>query len=193
MIKVFIGGSISITSLPEIVKVRIDGIVSKGFSILIGDASGVDSVVQAYLAQNRYANVVVYCVGQARNLLMPWTIHAIATNKTMDKLSRTDYALKDEVMAKEADYGFMIWDGRSSGTVNNMLNLISQGKKCLVFFSRSQEFFTLYDAISLGKLFSQADDSSLAIIDKKVSLQKRMAELRKKVLFVHENSTKYDA
>jgi hypothetical protein len=39
---------------------------------------------------------------------------------------------KDLHMAREADYGFMIWDGQSSGTLSNILELLEMGNKVLV-------------------------------------------------------------
>ena len=33
------------------------------------------------------------------------------------------YSLKDRAMAEAAEYGLMLWDGKSKGTVNNVVNL----------------------------------------------------------------------
>jgi hypothetical protein len=66
MIKVFIGGSQSITKLPPTVSARIDKIVESDFTVLIGDASGVDACVQKYLAEKAYANALVFCTGGCR-------------------------------------------------------------------------------------------------------------------------------
>lgn len=41
-------------------------------------------------------------------------------------------------MAKDADMGFMIWDGKSRGTLNNMLDLVLQNKTCEVYFTESK-------------------------------------------------------
>ena len=35
-------------------------------------------------------------------------------------------------MAREADFGLMIWDGKSAGTVLNVLRLIAAGKKAVL-------------------------------------------------------------
>lgn len=34
-------------------------------------------------------------------------------------------------MAKAADYGFMIWNGKSKGTLNNIINLVQYNKNVL--------------------------------------------------------------
>ena len=35
-------------------------------------------------------------------------------------------------MAREADYGLMIWDGKSAGTICNILRLINVGRKAVL-------------------------------------------------------------
>jgi hypothetical protein len=45
------------------------------------------------------------------------------------------YAEKDKAMADNADYGFMIWNGKSKGTLNNIINLSRQLKVVLVYFT----------------------------------------------------------
>jgi hypothetical protein len=45
------------------------------------------------------------------------------------------HTAKDLAMAESADCGFMLWDGLSKGTLNNILNLLERGKKSVVYFS----------------------------------------------------------
>lgn len=68
MSKVFIGGSISIKTLDDNVIARLDGIINKNFTVLIGDAFGADKEVQQYFASHKYKAVTVYaCNNRARN------------------------------------------------------------------------------------------------------------------------------
>lgn len=187
MTSVFIGGSIRIRALPFKVKNRIDTIVSKQFTILVGDAKGADTAVQEYLASKSYQHVEVFCINQPRNLAMSWTIRSIATFKK-EKLSHIDFALKDEAMAKKSDYGFMIWDGESSGTINNVLNLLAMGKKCLVYMEKVDEFFNISIISDFERLLNKCDQSRIELIDKKINLKKRSAELREGILLVNENN-----
>ena len=46
--KIFISGSKSISSLPELAKAFIDQFIENGDEIFIGDCYGVDAVVQTY-------------------------------------------------------------------------------------------------------------------------------------------------
>jgi hypothetical protein len=53
------------------------------------------------------------------------------------------FAAKDFVMAEEAQCGVMLWDGKSKGTLQNMLNLIAAGKRTLVYFAPTQSFYVV--------------------------------------------------
>ena len=141
MSKVFIGGSRRVTRLPSLARQRIDRMIAQKLPIVIGDANGADKVVQAYLADRRYGAVEVFCVrGNCRNNLGGWRVREVAAPH-----SRRDfafYASKDEEMAKDADVGFMIWDGKSFGTLANAYRLIDKGKKVVVFVSSEETSMT---------------------------------------------------
>ena len=46
-------------------------------------------------------------------------------------------------MAERADYGFMLWDGKSRGTKTNVLTLAKLNKTSLLFLAASNEFQTI--------------------------------------------------
>jgi hypothetical protein len=50
MTKVFIGGSRRLSQLNKDLKGRLDNIVERGFTVIVGDANGADKAVQRYLA-----------------------------------------------------------------------------------------------------------------------------------------------
>jgi hypothetical protein len=128
---VFISGSISINKLPKSATVKIDNIINQNMTVCIGDAKGADLLVQKYLLKRQYGNVVVYFVGdEIRNNVGNWRVKHIETNIT--RKCRELYTVKDEVMAKEADYGLMIWDGQSKGTLNNIHNMKLANKRFFV-------------------------------------------------------------
>ena len=54
MTKVFIAGSRRLSRLNAEVKRRIDTMIEKDFTILVGDANGADKAVQRYLAEKGY-------------------------------------------------------------------------------------------------------------------------------------------
>ena len=60
MSKVFISGSISIKTLPESIKDSIKRIISQKLEILVGDAHGIDSIVQDFLS-GKDSLVLIVC------------------------------------------------------------------------------------------------------------------------------------
>jgi len=70
MTKVFIGGSRAVSQLGEVVKARLDTIMEKEFSVLLGDANGADKAAQVYLHDKAYSHVEIFCAaGVCRNNL----------------------------------------------------------------------------------------------------------------------------
>jgi adenine-specific DNA-methyltransferase len=83
----------------------------------------------------------VYCSGdRPRNNLGQWDLHPVAPPKSARGFQF--YAAKDREMAAAADFGLMIWDGKSPGTVLNALRLIRAGK-AVVLIHGSAASFTL--------------------------------------------------
>ena len=131
MTTVFVGGSRRITHLPAEAKTRIDNVVDKGFAILVGDANGADKAVQKHLAEAKYDKVTVYCSGDiSRNNLGRWETRNVNAAKRRKKFEF--YAAKDREMAHQAEFGLMIWDGKSPGTVLNILRLVRASKKAVL-------------------------------------------------------------
>ena len=128
---IFIGGSRRISRLPAEAKHRLNNIIEKAFAVLVGDASGVDKAVQRYLADAHYDRVTVYCSGDScRNNIGQWkTRHISARGGEKDFQF---YAAKDRKMAREAEFGLMIWDGKSPGTILNILRLVRASKKAIL-------------------------------------------------------------
>lgn len=53
-------------------------------------------------------------------------------------------------MAKDASCGFMIWDGKSKGTLTNVINLVNADKKVLLYSAPKKQFFTMRTAGDLN-------------------------------------------
>jgi adenine-specific DNA-methyltransferase len=66
MDSVFVAGSRALSKLNAQVKERLDNILRKEFTVLVGDANGADKAVQRYLAQCGYKRVIVYCMEECR-------------------------------------------------------------------------------------------------------------------------------
>jgi hypothetical protein len=169
MTKVFIGGSRKIISLNAEIRTRLDNIIEKGYAVLVGDANGADKAVQKYLFEKGYAQVSVFCMEQeCRNNIGNWETRRIQSIKGKKDFSY--YSLKDAEMAKEADYGFMLWDGKSNGTLNNMLNLLKGNKKVLVYFSPKLTFYKLLTFMDLESLLQDCEMEFMATFEEKFGL-----------------------
>jgi probable addiction module antidote protein len=124
---IFIGGSRHVSRLPSEVKKRLDNVVASGHRVIVGDANGADKAVQKHFHDIHYDKVTVFCSGATpRNNLGTWLIHHVDAPKHAKGFQF--YAAKDREMAREADFGLMIWDGKSPGTVLNVLRLAIAGK-----------------------------------------------------------------
>jgi len=153
MTKVFIGGSRKISRLNDSLRRRIDQIIEKNLQILLGDANGADKAVQAYLEEREYRNVQVFCsAGDCRNNVGSWQIRSVSPPHTRRDFGF--YTAKDAAMAEEADVGFMLWDGESSGTIVNAARLIAAGKSVVVYVAPEKAFRTLKLQSDLEKLLS---------------------------------------
>jgi probable addiction module antidote protein len=129
---IFIGGSRHISRLPPEVKKRLDNVIASRHQVVVGDANGADRAVQKHFFDASYCNVTVFCSGAApRNNLGSWTTHKVDVPKGTKGFQF--HAAKDREMAREADFGLMIWDGQSPGTVLNVLRLVQAGKISVLF------------------------------------------------------------
>jgi len=163
--KVFIAGPRAITTLDKSVEERLFNIYEQKFTVLVGDAGGVDKSIQQYFHKLSYANVLVYASqGKARNNVGGWKVETVEVSK---KLKGFDYyAEKDKAMAREADYGFMLWNGKSKGTLNNIINLIKDNKKSLVYFAPKNQFICIDNEEKLEWLISFCDDETKKLYKK---------------------------
>lgn len=128
---VFVGGSRHVSRLPSQVKERLNNIIESGHRVVVGDANGADKAVQKHFVDADYGAVTVFCSGPSpRNNLGHWKIHSVVPPKSAKGFQF--YAAKDREMAREADFGLMIWDGKSPGTVLNVLRLLQAGKKAVL-------------------------------------------------------------
>ena len=130
MTTVFISGSISIRCVPVHACERINNMVSAGHTIIIGDAAGMDLAVQGWLNSKGSRKVIVYYTGKTpRHNVGAWPTRYIEAGTLQ---GRARHQVKDTAMANDADFGFMIWDMKSQGTLRNMRMMHGLGKKFLV-------------------------------------------------------------
>lgn len=166
--KVFIAGSRRLSRLNKEVRRRIDNIVDRGFTVIVGDANGVDKAVQRYVSDRHYSNVVVFCMeGGCRNNVGRWPTRTIAA---ADPLRRdfAYYSTKDRAMAEEADYGLMLWDGRSRGTLRSIVDLVRKSKPVVVYIAPNKSFYTLRQSDDLIQMLGRVDPAALHRVDREL-------------------------
>ena len=147
---IFLSGSRTISRLNDDIRARIQNIIRNGFQIIVGDANGADKAMQKYLHGTGYRNVTVYCAGNnCRNNIGEWNIRKINVDPKLK--GREFYTAKDKKMAASADYGLVLWDGKSAGSINNILELLKHQKFAVVYFSPEKKIYTL-------KSFNDADN-----------------------------------
>jgi adenine-specific DNA-methyltransferase len=158
---IFVGGSRSVTRLSGEARDRLQTIVRNGFDVVVGDANGADKAVQKHLVDWEYGNVTVFCSsGRCRNNLGQWPVRSVdapASGKGFQF-----YAAKDREMAREADFGLMLWDGKSPGTVLNVLRLIRAGKKAVLLNTKEKNAITFKAESDWERFLSRCDPTLTA-------------------------------
>lgn len=135
--------------------------IEKGFQILVGDANGADKAVQRYLADRSYPNVLVHCMkDHCRNNLGNWPTREVDAPRGARGFDY--YFLKDRAMAEAAEYGLMLWDGKSKGTVNNVVNLSREGKPVVVYIASRKQFFTVKALEDVKDVLAQGETESVS-------------------------------
>jgi hypothetical protein len=167
---VFVAGSRQISRLPAEVRSRLDTMIEKGFQILVGDANGADKAVQRYLADKSYPNVLVHCMkDHCRNNVGNWPTREVTAPRGAKGFDY--YSLKDRAMAETAEYGLMLWDGKSKGTVNNVVNLSRDNKPVVVYVAPTRQFRTVKTFDDLRDLLAQGDSDSVERIVNELHLE----------------------
>ncbi len=165
MSKVFVGGSRRIIRLHPEVTARLDQMIAKQVSILVGDANGADKSLQHFLKAKEYREVEVFCSGdECRNNVGDWPLRRVAVDSR--KRDYDFYAVKDQQMSRETDSGLMIWDHKSAGTLMNAFRLVRQGKRVSIFEAQHNRFQELQNESEWKDFFSACSDEVKRRIEK---------------------------
>lgn len=177
MTTVFIAGSMNIKHLDPKVKERIDNIVASEFEVVVGDAAGADTSIQQHLLSLGRSKTTVYCSGsRPRNNVGDWPVRLVET--THSEGSRAFFTAKDLVMAEVADFGLMIWDAKSTGTLSNAIELLTRKKKSVVFVNKEKTFKTVGTVEQLEALINCMSDHAKGKADEKIKLSDRITSLK---------------
>lgn len=174
---VFIAGSMSIKRLHQFVLERLGNIVAGSMNVVVGDADGADTSVQDYLADAGHHKTTVYCTGEPRNNVGSWPVHVVESKHA--KGTRAFFTAKDVAMAEAADIGLMIWDMKSTGTLSNVLELLSRRKKTVVFANKVKKFINIASLEQFeSDLLPLMSEGALSKAEEKLGLSDRIQRLR---------------
>ncbi len=173
---VFLSGSRKISRLNDEIRKRLENIITKKLQIFVGDANGADKAMQRYIAEKEYKNVTVFYVGEeSRNNIGNWLARKVEVDDELK--GRALYTAKDKAMAEEADYGFVLWDGKSEGSLNNVLELLMGGKKSVIYFKPKDDFFEIKVADDLRELLDACDSEVVGSLQKSDNIRLKMEKL----------------
>lgn len=179
MTTVFIAGSMTIKRLHPLFIERLSNIVSSKFDVVVGDADGADTSIQKALLERSAEAVTVYCSGlKPRNNVGNWRVQNVVPDA--EPGTRLFFTAKDLEMAKAADYGLMMWDAKSTGTLSNVLELLEGSKKCVVFVNKARAFLTVSDVDGLRGLISVMSDAAKMKAEDKIGLSDRVHKIAHK-------------
>lgn len=177
MTTVFIAGSISIKKLHPLFRERLANIVQSEFDVVLGDADGADSSIQQALVDLNAKKVTVYCAGlDPRNNIGGWPVERITSDATPG--TRTFFTAKDVKMASVADYGLMVWDTKSTGTLGNVLELLRNGRKSVVFVNKDKKFINICDVKQIDELIGVMSDAARFKAEDKIKLSQKIGSLK---------------
>ena len=158
---VFIGGSISINKLDIAVLHKLQNIMLRNYTVLVGDAYGADKCVQDYYKSVNYKNVIVYHIGNTcRYNVGNWKTKRIPISNF--SYLKNKYQAKDICMTKDCQYSFQIWDGKSNGTRDNIIRCFHENKYTIIYLFKEKQFFiikNLMDFENFKTKFLQKGDS----------------------------------
>lgn len=185
MTTVFIAGSISISRLHEKVQERIGKIVSSDHNVVVGDADGADTSIQECLLNYNAHKVTVYCTGDTpRNNVADWPVHRVHSKAKAG--TRAFFTAKDLEMARNSDFGLMVWDCKSTGTLSNVIELLKGGKKSVVFVNKNKEFLNIGDKTGLDSLLGFMSDHARMKAEEKIGLSEKIAALSQESFLLDE-------
>jgi hypothetical protein len=177
MTTVFISGSRDIKNLDAHTEKRINNILKSNLAIILGDADGVDLSVQKFLFEQRATGITVYCSGtQPRNNIGAWRVKRVDPGG--EPGTRAFFTAKDLQMANDADYGLIIWDAKSAGTLSNIIELLTRKKKSVVYINGLSESLNIVKVEDLENLLNYMSDAAFIKANDKIDLKNKIQSLK---------------
>ncbi|WP_252384812.1 hypothetical protein, partial [Escherichia coli] len=110
-----------------------------------------------------------------RNNLGGWHVHVVDSEYAPG--TRAFFTAKDLKMAEIADYGLMVWDSQSTGTLSNIIELLRQNKYSAVFVNKVKAFELVKTPSDLKKLINYMSPAALEKAEQKIKLSQKLDKL----------------
>ncbi len=173
MKKVFISGSINLNILPKIVEKSLQTIQEKSIKVLVGDAKGIDTLIQDYFSKNTYFNLDIYSIYEIPRNKNNNNFNTILIEVDMDiKSERKKQEKKDECMSLNSDYSFVVWDGKSKGSFNNIQRALENDKLLKVYYTKDNRLLeeNELDRDTINKIYEKNNGVTLRELSKYTNL-----------------------
>ena len=179
MTTIFLSGSRRLSRINLAIHKHLENMISCGLHIIVGDANGTDKAMQSYFSEAGYNDVTVYCAGtRCRNNVGGWATKMVEVKQNLK--GRDFYQQKDKEMAKQADSGFVLWDGKSYGSIANVFELLQSNKNVVVYFGPEKEFYNLKTIDDVDILLDKCPPKTLDMISKKNKLTSSLSKTRER-------------
>lgn len=144
--KVFISGSISVKNLDNQLIGSLNKILANNLEVLVGDAPGIDTLVQDFFSSSNYTNLTIYSIQhfpryKANDKYK--TIYIEVPNDIKKERDRQTY--KDKAMSNDANYSLVVWDGKSKGSYANIIRALNLEKAVKVYYTLINGFLDQKD------------------------------------------------
>jgi hypothetical protein len=168
MKSLFLSGSRRVSRLAPDVRHRLAELLAESPRILVGDANGADKAFQEFLFERHYPNVIVFStLTRCRNNIGNWPVqHVEPPHRARDFAF---FTAKDEAMALHADQAFMLWDGKSVGTMVNAARVLASGRPAVVWVAPQRTFQQIVTRDDLERLLALTPQKDRARIDRQIS------------------------
>ena len=178
---IVLAGSIQVSALPQEVIEQVKHWMESECHFLIGDAPGADTAFQSYLLKANYKLVKIFTSNdEVRNNSGGWTSEIIDSGLKSNGHAR--HSAKDRHMTQLAEIGLMLWDGKSAGTLANIIDLLRQGKECFVYVL-PEKLFTKFDSEdALLNAISDHKEAHTEALKRLASYDKRIKKMLTEVI-----------
>lgn len=128
------------SELPDPIKKELDSYIKAKKKIIVGDAPGLDTAVQEYLAEKNYKKVVVYGTDKTRINSGKWR-EKIVNGSEYKTGSKEWLAVKDKAMQEDSIEGLavILEKGGASATRKNVEAMVNEHKNVKIYELRGFE------------------------------------------------------